>query len=315
MRLLVGKWGSELKRLLRESCNQVTIVTPFVTGVAPNLLRPIAEGGQVKCRLITRLNLNDFRSGVSDLRALKELVEMGVLIKTLKGLHAKVYVFDNREAVVTSANFTGGGLANQHEWGVLVGRAECVEVFDQADVLWDRLTRSLNRGDFDAIERTLEEYGRTHPVTEIDEKDILPDLGETPSPHDAELEITLTSGTSAAEIEAEIQTIVAADPRFGNNNEHTHLMDDLRSTGGRSISIRSFLWLVGWSNTGGNYGPTSNKHVRPLMRSMFGYVPARYLNVEGRRLDLKNYRYNSPRFKALDDQIVAGHQDHLGVGG
>ena len=107
MKVLVGEVEVELKRLLGKTQKQLMIISPFVTGVAVDILRPAAEGGRVACKLITRLNLNDFRSGVSDLGALKQLVEMGVEVRTLKRLHAKVYVFDDREAVVTSANFTG----------------------------------------------------------------------------------------------------------------------------------------------------------------------------------------------------------------
>ena len=192
MKVLVGRWEVELKRLLGKTQKQLMIISPFVTGVAVDILRPVAEGDRVACKLITRLNLNDFRSGVSDLGALKQLVEMGVEVRTLKRLHAKVYVFDDREAVVTSANFTGGGLTNEHEWGILVSRDECVEVFEEADALWNRLRITLRTSDLDANSRTLEEYRQSHPVVEIEESDLLPDEGESPLSHDeSELEIAL----------------------------------------------------------------------------------------------------------------------------
>ena len=113
-------------------------------------------------------------------------------------------------------------------------------------------------------------------------------------------------------IEDDIERIVDADPRLGTTKEYARLMQDLRSTGGESISIRSYLWLVGLSNTGGNRGPTSENYVQPLTFSMFGYVPDRYLIIDGKRFDLKKYRYDSKRFRTLDESIVAYHRDHLG---
>ena len=45
---------------------------------------------------------------------------------SLGGLHAKVYLIDNRAAVITSANLTSSGLTS-NEYGVLVEDEESVE--------------------------------------------------------------------------------------------------------------------------------------------------------------------------------------------
>ena len=39
-------------------------------------------------------------------------------VRHLPSIHAKVYVADGREAIITSANLTGGGLAGNYEYGV-----------------------------------------------------------------------------------------------------------------------------------------------------------------------------------------------------
>ena len=179
--------------------------------------------------------------------------------------------------------------------------------------MWNRLRITLRTSDLDANSRTLEEYRQSHPVVEIEESDLLPDEGESPLSHDeSELEIALVPNALQESIESEIERIVDADHRFGTTKEYALLMQDLRSTGGESISIRSYLWLVGWSNTGGNRGPTSENYVQPLTFSMFGYVLDPYLIIDGKRFDLKKYRYDSKRFMALDESIVAYHRDHLG---
>jgi HKD family nuclease len=123
MKLLKGNWELTFKQLLAESKSSVMIISPFVTMRAYHLLRPYLENRQLSCKLITRLNLNDFVSGVSNPKALCELAGVGAEVKSLRGLHAKVYLFDDKWAVVTSANMTAGGLKNRHEWGLLYIRA------------------------------------------------------------------------------------------------------------------------------------------------------------------------------------------------
>lgn len=71
-----------------------------------------------KVKLITRYNLNDFRSKISSLSALKKLVEEGAEIKGIKNLHSKVYLFDNKSIIIGSANFTSGGFLNNYEYGI-----------------------------------------------------------------------------------------------------------------------------------------------------------------------------------------------------
>jgi HKD family nuclease len=94
----------------------VRIVSPFITdNVVRHLLKDF-EGN--KLQVITRFNLNDFRSRVSSLTALKRLVEAGAEIKGIKGLHSKLYLFDSTTAIIASANFTNGGFFKNQEFGI-----------------------------------------------------------------------------------------------------------------------------------------------------------------------------------------------------
>jgi HKD family nuclease len=93
----------------------VYIISPFVTrNIVDHLLKKRSE----KIKLITRYNLNDFRSKISSLSALKKLVEEGAEIKGIKNLHSKVYLFDNKSIIIGSANFTSGGFFNNYEYGI-----------------------------------------------------------------------------------------------------------------------------------------------------------------------------------------------------
>jgi HKD family nuclease len=95
--------------------NSVYLISPFVT---KNIVDHLLHNGSAKIQLITRFNLNDFRSKVSSLSALKMLVEKGAEIKGIKNLHSKVYLFDNKSVIIGSANFTSGGFFNNYEYGI-----------------------------------------------------------------------------------------------------------------------------------------------------------------------------------------------------
>ena len=54
------------------------------------------------------------------MRALEFLLEAGALVRGRKGLHSKLYVFDSKSLIVSSANLTGGGLRKNLEFGLVI---------------------------------------------------------------------------------------------------------------------------------------------------------------------------------------------------
>jgi len=117
-------WLDVFLKELRES-EEVFLISPFVTDNTVNHL--LKNRQRAKIRLITRFNLNDFRSKVSSLSALKKLVENGVEIKGIKGLHSKVYIFQNRSTIIGSANFTSGGFFNNYEFGIKSNEVDTIQ--------------------------------------------------------------------------------------------------------------------------------------------------------------------------------------------
>lgn len=70
--------------------------------------------------LLTRTDLRDFALGSSDIEALCDFARQGASVLSLAGLHATVYVFDNKAALVTSANATHSGMNRNWECGVAI---------------------------------------------------------------------------------------------------------------------------------------------------------------------------------------------------
>jgi hypothetical protein len=97
---------------------KLKVVSPFVS---EQIIRKIHESFNLEnLELITRFNLRDFASNVSSLPCLRFAVECESKVYGVKGLHSKIYIFDQRSVIVTSANFTNGGLLNNYECGVYI---------------------------------------------------------------------------------------------------------------------------------------------------------------------------------------------------
>lgn len=132
VRLVDHGWAAELAALVQRHPRRLRIVCPFIKRDA---LARIA-GGTVPAdtRVVTRFNLADFASCVTDIGALREVMEAGGEVRGIKGLHAKVFVFGDGAAAVTSANLTQRGLHFNEEFGCVSELpgfvVRCQEYFD-----------------------------------------------------------------------------------------------------------------------------------------------------------------------------------------
>ena len=96
--------------------SQVLIGSPYVNDGIFRLTNLIGKG--VSRTLITKTDLRDFAVGASNLDTLCTLAQGGMAIRSLSKLHAKVYIFDDTSALVTSANATFSGLGRNLECGI-----------------------------------------------------------------------------------------------------------------------------------------------------------------------------------------------------
>ena len=127
-------WARELSDGVRVGRGILRIVCPFIKVRAIDWLlkqRP----RQIK--VITRFNLGDFADEVSDIAALRKLLGFGAQVRGIRDLHAKVYVFGARRAIVTSANLTEAGLAHNPEFGMVTNESVAVRACrTYFDKLW-----------------------------------------------------------------------------------------------------------------------------------------------------------------------------------
>lgn len=172
MLLINSNWLNHFLEELKDSKN-VCIVSPFITNNMVNHLLKNWKGDELK--IITRFNLNDFRSKVSSLTALEKLVNAGIAVKGIYGLHSKSYLFDDKSAIITSANFTTGGFFNNYELGILTKDKSVInDVKKYILFLWSTNNEQLSLEKINNWKTLLSKLGNVKP------NDSLPDYGASP---------------------------------------------------------------------------------------------------------------------------------------
>lgn len=123
-----------LSALLKKTQGTVRIASAYVTD------RALLLGTKNRSiRLLVSLMPMDIASGATSLETLRVLIEFGVECRFLSyrpRLHAKVYIFGNATAVVTSANLTANAFDSNIEVGVEVSGRDVEILTNWFDKFW-----------------------------------------------------------------------------------------------------------------------------------------------------------------------------------
>lgn len=126
-----------------------------------------------KIKIITRYNLNEYRKGVSRLSAINRLLQNGAEVKGVKGLHSKLYIFDQKSVIITSANFTNGGFFNNKEFGIISDKKNTIEESQSYfQDLWKIDSELLNQS---KVSEWKDIIAASKPISK--QRDTLPDFG------------------------------------------------------------------------------------------------------------------------------------------
>src|SRR4051812_17704829 len=110
--LLPSPWGAQFERLIDRAESSLVMCAPYVgSGACERIARVLGRAGRassVQVSLLTDLSRDNMVSGATDPRALLTLTAAlpNTTIRFLPSLHAKVFVADEREAIITSSNLT-----------------------------------------------------------------------------------------------------------------------------------------------------------------------------------------------------------------
>jgi HKD family nuclease len=172
MQVINNNWLQHFLGELKHT-EKLCLVSPFITNTMVSHLLDNWKGDELK--IITRFNLNDFRNRASSLSALERLVNAGIVIKGITGLHSKAYLFDERSAIITSANFTTGGFFNNYELGILTNDTNKIQDIKQyIEFLWSVSNGQLSMEQISEWKQLLAKSKSEKPIED------LPDYGASP---------------------------------------------------------------------------------------------------------------------------------------
>jgi HKD family nuclease len=122
-------WHQNLGSLINESKNEIFISSPFVTQngvdfILKNINRNLKENGSFT--FLTNLSPTNIVQGSNNPKVFESLISeiQNLNIWHLPKLHAKVYISDQRKAIVTSGNLTNGGLFSNFEYGIQINQED-----------------------------------------------------------------------------------------------------------------------------------------------------------------------------------------------
>ena len=127
VQLLSGAWRGYLKDIASSASRSILIVAPYIKNDEAAWLCDHMRPG-IEAITLTNLDREAVSSSALDLTALQRLVQMSPSSKLfgLSNLHAKVFVADEKAAIVTSGNLTRSGLDSNIEYGVLLRQPRIV---------------------------------------------------------------------------------------------------------------------------------------------------------------------------------------------
>lgn len=112
---------STLHQMISRAQSEIVIVSPWIKEAAwlrirDRIAKFCRNGGSFK--VFIRGSAEDFYSGACDRSVVEEIMRFGGVVTCIPQLHAKVYLIDRHEALISSANFTRSGLDLGYEAGV-----------------------------------------------------------------------------------------------------------------------------------------------------------------------------------------------------
>lgn len=151
----VVPYTKQLTHMTRSAKSSLKISSPFITASAVNLIQDFWTPPQI----LTKVTAQNLSSNALDGRSLRKLIALGATIKSIPNLHAKIYLVDDSEGLVTSSNLTRPGLQTNVELGVY---------FKNETQLFNSVERFFNRMWDEAEQVTLESLdfleSRSHKV-------------------------------------------------------------------------------------------------------------------------------------------------------
>ncbi|MGL4669096.1 MAG: phospholipase D-like domain-containing protein [Methanobacteriaceae archaeon] len=151
--------------LIRSSKESIDLCSPFVK---KSVISEIYNNSnfEVDLKLVTNININNFYKKASDLSAMEEILKNKNQIFNYQKLHAKVYIFDKKTAIITSGNLTYSGLNKNYEYGVLINENSKIDtICNDFDYLcYNNLSGPINLENINTIASILKTIPKSESI-------------------------------------------------------------------------------------------------------------------------------------------------------
>lgn len=104
---------SRWKRLVASAQDSITIYSPYFDSLVPSLLKANKNIDPDKINIITDFTAESLLEFPKQLRTIKKMIAEGLSVLTLRGLHAKILLIDDKYVSIGSQNFTCQGRRNK----------------------------------------------------------------------------------------------------------------------------------------------------------------------------------------------------------
>ncbi len=125
MEVIRNPWEKKFLSFVSQSRKSIKIASPYIKNSSVTKLLKLRKPKTI-LKLINSFTNYNYANNSSDFKALEQIIKARGIIKNLPSLHAKIYIFDDTRAVVTSANLTYNGLNANYEYGILVEEEKIV---------------------------------------------------------------------------------------------------------------------------------------------------------------------------------------------
>jgi len=128
MKIISNNHLEVFNELLQNTNKSLFILVPFIKNdMAEHIANIVPENVEIK--LVTKIDFDSIANGASDAESINTLREnfSNISVRLSDELHAKVYIFDGHQALITSANLTHSAFMKNFEYGVLIKNEESID--------------------------------------------------------------------------------------------------------------------------------------------------------------------------------------------
>lgn len=158
MQVLTNNHYEKILDLFDGSKNEIKIISPFISVSLTRKLCDVVKNENIDCKFITRFYLEDMFAKANSMDAIEMMIDAGIEVYALKGLHTKLYLFDDDYGILGSANFTAGGFKSNIELSLLISSDD--GILGELTAYFDDLLMKIKDSDEGRITKDVLALGR-----------------------------------------------------------------------------------------------------------------------------------------------------------